>query len=302
MVSQVQSRTFELAETGVLMAGAERGDGSVKPPHSPWVQLTTGPEEGGYLSFYYSEDLSRLPIRGVSRPSDSKSDPNLETQTYGLFSTCAPKMRACIVRRGLPYLFFQTRRDEERVLTGYYHVKWYFVQDSGRAFDFGLAADLSHFVEHPITIRAVGRLLRRRISQVARAPLLLSAEEARILKQALDEQPDAASQYIAEIDRLERFNLRYGGTRHVGWHSLGADEKYGWEAARRYLQGGHPTPHSPGRIRNTSDTGWWKCSACEGVFKHPVLLRLCRACGARGTLRPAKRSEIAVTTKQGETH
>ena len=76
---------------------------------------------------YYSEPLARWPVREITRPGDNKSDPNIETGTYGLFSTCEPGMRNRIVHDGAATIFFLTtrKRGEGRVLSGYYHVGWY---------------------------------------------------------------------------------------------------------------------------------------------------------------------------------
>ena len=51
----------------------------------------------GFLSFYLRDELSALAVRGVTLPGNNKSDPNLETGTYGLFSICCQSMRAGIV-------------------------------------------------------------------------------------------------------------------------------------------------------------------------------------------------------------
>ena len=53
---------------------------------------------------YLADDLSRLPVRHITRPHDNKSDPNIETGTYGLFSTCENQMRSGIVNRGAQYI------------------------------------------------------------------------------------------------------------------------------------------------------------------------------------------------------
>ena len=55
---------------------------------------------------YLPDDLSRLPVRHITRPHDNKSDPNIETGTYGLFSTCEHQMRSGIVNRGAQYIVF----------------------------------------------------------------------------------------------------------------------------------------------------------------------------------------------------
>ena len=70
----------------------------VMPPATPWTALEVDTPAIGYLSVYLSEDLSKLPIRAIAKPYDNKSDPNIETGTYGLFSTCERGMRAGIVK------------------------------------------------------------------------------------------------------------------------------------------------------------------------------------------------------------
>ena len=63
---------------------------------------------GAYVSVYLSSEVGRVPVRDVLRLGDNKSDPNLETQTYGLFSTCEPTMRKSIAARGITEIFFVT--------------------------------------------------------------------------------------------------------------------------------------------------------------------------------------------------
>src|SRR3989304_4379671 len=130
-------------------------EASVEPPNTPWQELKPRPGAGGYVSFYYSDDLSRLPVRWVTKPADNKSDPNLETLTYGLFSTCARSMRAAIVKRRCPHLFFVTARKKERVLTGYYRLRWYADGVFGGIRDFCLAADGARFIEKAIPLPEV---------------------------------------------------------------------------------------------------------------------------------------------------
>src|ERR1044071_3989814 len=117
---------------------------SIKPPNPLWRELKSPEDAAGYLSIYYSDDLSPLPIRWVTKPGDHKSDPNLETLTYGLFSTCGPQMRAGVVSRNSEYLFFATARKGERVLTGYYHLGWYAQGVYEGKTDYCLAADRAY--------------------------------------------------------------------------------------------------------------------------------------------------------------
>src|SRR6266567_6553297 len=96
-----------------------------QPPNSPWIPLKTEPRRGGYLSYHYSDDLSELAVRWVTKPGDNESDPNLETGTYGLFSTCSPRMRSGAVKNHIGTIFFCTRKDYTRVLSGFYQLGWY---------------------------------------------------------------------------------------------------------------------------------------------------------------------------------
>ena len=45
----------------------ERSAG-VEPPAAPWSPLGLVSPAIGYLSVYYADDLSRLPVRGITRP------------------------------------------------------------------------------------------------------------------------------------------------------------------------------------------------------------------------------------------
>jgi hypothetical protein len=78
----------------------ERPQSAAASPVGLWKPLAGGGT--GYLSFYYSEPLARYPIRHITRPADNKSDPNIETATYGLFSICERQMRGKLVREGRP--------------------------------------------------------------------------------------------------------------------------------------------------------------------------------------------------------
>lgn len=77
----------------------------VRPPNPPWIPLEPGDGSISALSFYYSDPNSDIPVREVTRADDNKADPNLETMTFGLFSTCERGMRAGIVRHGIEFLF-----------------------------------------------------------------------------------------------------------------------------------------------------------------------------------------------------
>src|SRR6266849_674173 len=125
----------------------------LKPPAPPWLELVPTDDAGeGVLSFYYSEDEAAVPIRAIMLPNNNKSDPNIETATYGLFSTCSQRTRAGIVERGTRYMFFVTQRGGCRMLTGYYRLRWYTPGNlPGR--DFAVAADHVHFIDPGLPLR-----------------------------------------------------------------------------------------------------------------------------------------------------
>jgi hypothetical protein len=124
---------------------------SLAPPNDPWLPLVAQPGAGAYLSVYLSSPFARLPIRDVMRLGDNKSDPNLETMTYGLFSTCEPKMRVSIAARGIEEIFFlaNLHGGEGRALVGMYELGWQVEVEKG---DIAFAAKSGKFIE-PIPCR-----------------------------------------------------------------------------------------------------------------------------------------------------
>ncbi len=255
---------------------------SVAPPNSPWQELDSPADAGGYLSIYYSDDLSRLPVRWVTKPGDNKSDPNLETLTYGLFSTCGRSMRSGVVTRRCPYLFFATLRKGERVLTGYYHIRWYAAGVFDEMRDFCLAADVARFIEKPIPLTEVDRKCGTDVAGRFRGMRLLSGAECRKMARLINTRPDATAAYLEEIDRLERFNLKHGGYRYIAWKQV---DKFSWDLARLYLEKGQPATLAAA-VLNSSPSGLWECLRCSENVKNKALLKRCPHCGALGTLRP----------------
>lgn len=252
---------------------------TVVPPMPPWKEVAAKKDAGAYLSFYYSEDLSRLPVRWITKPGDNKSDPNIETMTYGLFSTCSKAMRAGAVSRGVRYVFFGTRRGNERVLTGYYRLAWY-APTPQDATDMCLAADRAHFVEKPIPFSEVDKHCDTHIRKPFRGMRLLSDGQSQCMAGLLDDQPDATAEYLEEIDRMERFNLHYGGYRYVGWKRKDA---FSWHASDDYLA--PKKKHSSVAVKNASTSDQWKCLECSAVTRNKALLKRCPECGAIGALR-----------------
>ena len=256
---------------------------NVRPPHEPWQPLEVADPAVGYLSFFYSDELSRLPVREVTRPHDNKSDPNIETGTYGLFSTCQRSMRASAVNRGVQCLFFVCRRNGVRVVSGYYRLAWYadgVLHAEGA--DYALAADKVHFVDPPIPLSDLPEAVASVATRPFRLARLLSADETFALLLALDAKPNALSQYLAEIDRLERFQRFHSGRRYVSWQQ---EEPFTWDLAAEYLAA-KDEGSAVGVVPNTSPTGFWQCGTCSQFVANRALLKRCPYCGTMSSLRP----------------
>lgn len=90
--------------------------------------------------------MGRLPVRDVLKLGDNKSDPNVETLTYGLFSTCEETMRQSIASRGIGEIFFITSVEalERLALVGMYELGW--VAEVGPK-DFAYVARRARFID-----------------------------------------------------------------------------------------------------------------------------------------------------------
>lgn len=191
----------------------------VRPPSPPWIPLSVESANKAALSFYYSDRLSKTPIRDVSHRNDPKPDPNLETMTFGLFSRCDRAMRATIVREGIELHFFCTgRRSEQgpvRVLTGYYRYGWYCEEPWRRSGeknsakdDYILAARQIRFVDPGFPLAGLTDLLHGvRLDRRFRTFRYVDDETATRLLRLLNNTPDATKRYISEIRRVEQFVL-----------------------------------------------------------------------------------------------
>ena len=195
------------------------------PPNNPWKPLDICEASGGYLGYFFSDDLSRLTVRAITTVGDNKADPNLETKTYGLFSPCNKNMRKSIVKRGCPYIFFITNRKRVRVLAGLYLVKWYAVVSADED-DFCLAADSIWFVADPIPLEQVDKVCGTDVSRKFRIYLHVDAEGCRKIERLLKLRPNVTGSYLSEIDRLERFNLKHGGYRYI---TAERRDSYSWD-------------------------------------------------------------------------
>ena len=250
------------------------------PPAAPWTELEVTTPPTGYLSVYLSEDLSRLPMRAIMRPKDNKSDPNIETGTYGLFSTCERGMRAGIVNNRSQFIVFLSKRGEERVIAGYYRLAW---KTEGiwhaTKRDYALAADCVHFVADPIPVSHLPEPVKAAAERKFRLSKRLNAVETQTIIAALDSRPNALEDYLSEIDRVERFQAFHSGYRYVSWQQ---EEPFSWVLARQYLAESNALEIAP----NQSPTGFWQCTnpECGKFINNWSLLRRCPFCSAMGML------------------
>ena len=272
--------------TANLLTEGEVSDSSqgckpVIPPAAPWTTWEVDTPATGYLSVYLSEDLSKLPIRAITKPNDNKSDPNIETGTYGLFSTCERGMRAGIVKNRAQFVIFLCHRGSERVVTGYYRLAW---KTEGfwhtTKTDYALAADYAHFVDPPVRISDLPEPSNSAAGRRFRLSKRVNAIETQAIVAALESRPNALEDYLSEIDRVERFHAFHSGYRYVSWQQ---EEPFSWEIARQFLVGSS----TQGAVPNQSPSGFWQCtnSDCEQFVKNWSLLRRCPFCNSIGTLR-----------------
>jgi hypothetical protein len=185
-----------------------------------------------------------IPVRQVGRKLDNKSDPNVETGTYGLFSTCERGMRARVVRDGMSSIFFCTNRKNGRVLTGYYKVGWYHRgppivgyagKDKPPLDDYQLAASEMRFVNPPFELKNLrGYLNGVRLDNRFRTFCYIDGETARRLVDLLDDTPDATKDYLKEIKRLEKLNLESSQKGYV-YENWKRAEGFSWADAPKYM-------------------------------------------------------------------
>lgn len=249
----------------------------------PWRPIEPRSDADGYVSYYYADELARLPIRAVTKIRDNKSDPNIETGTYGLFSTCQEKMRSGIVRSRPRYIFFVTKpRKSPRALTGMYELGWWAPGSfSNRARDFSLAACAVHF----ITPESLGELpgeLAALLNRPWRLDKRISPEQAEQLASHVRSKPDRTADYLVEVERMEQVNMFHSGYRYPTWRR---SDPWSWNEARSYLAAGPPVLSSS-KVANSSPSDWWRCNTCGEDFENQALLKACPGCGAIATLQP----------------
>ncbi|MEI8413164.1 MULTISPECIES: hypothetical protein [unclassified Kribbella] len=251
----------------------------ITPPGASWKKLED--KGGGYLSVYLNEPLARWPIRELTRPADNKSDPNIETATYGLFSTCEPNMRKLIVEKGAASIFFMTtlRNTVGRRLAGYYHVGWYAEGSRGvENRDYALAAEAIRFVD-PIDPHNLPENLRALLLSQFRTQKPIDSAVVNKLRARVDRAVDRTSDYISEVKRIETFSRARSGYAYPSW---GREGGFSWADAETYLA----RPASPAVVPNSSSSGRWRCGSCDRVIENRALLKRCPVCGEIATLRP----------------
>lgn len=252
----------------------------MQPPNAPWRRHTRNPEAGSAVTIYYSSDLSPLPIRAVERVDrgnpDNKQDPNLETQTFGLFSTCKRSLRSGVRSNHRPNLFFVTNTDEGRVITGYYEIGW-FAEIPQQDRDFALAAESSYFVEDPIPIGEANERCGTEMDERSRNLKYPSPQAARHLKGLLHEQPDATKEYIKEIRRVENALRSRTGFTNV---NLRKEDHFTWSDAVRIFTDSDIGSNED--LTTESPTDSWHCRACGESHGSRRRLRFCPNCNAPG--------------------
>lgn len=248
-------------------------------PSAPWKALEDSGK--GYLSVYFSDRMARWPVREITRPGDNKSDPNLETGTYGLFSTCEPSMRNRIVQDGAATILFLTthRPGHGRALTGYYHVGWYTEGTQGTINrDYALAAASMRFID-PVPLDSLPEPLRSYSSIPFRQIRPTDRTFTTAFRELIDSAPDRTPNYLSEITRVENFARASTNFAYPSW---GRESGFSWNDASEYYQ----TDDELSKVPNSSKTRSWRCRECDYVIKNSALLKKCPLCKRTATLVP----------------
>ncbi len=203
----------------------------VKPPNKPWIKLEKRDDRSA-LAYFLSDPNTKIPIRDVSNKNDPKADPNVETETFGLFSYCHRKMRKSMVENGVNDLFFCTRRREQyiddkgkkryigkRVIAGYYRIGWYYeiVKD-----DIMLAACESRFINPGYPLEMLTEFVGdENIAKRFRDYKYLSPQITKRLIFLMNATPNKIDDYISEIENyeaqaMEKYGYMYR-TRKTGF-------------------------------------------------------------------------------------
>jgi rubrerythrin len=249
------------------------------PPDPPWKPLESGDHPPkGYLSVYYSDPLARYPVRHITKVGDNKSDPNIETATYGLFSTCEKELRRSIVKNKRPWIFFVANlKGAGRALTGFYEVGWYAPGPLGKR-DFALAASRMRFID-PIPLSEIAGPLGDKVRIRFRLYMGVDEEETEALRNLVEERSDRTEAYLREVRRMESYSKRITGYSYPTWEREGS---FSPADAAIYLE--HPESPDDEEIGNTSPTDRWKCSECGHELVNLSRQKLCPSCQRTGTL------------------
>jgi hypothetical protein len=277
-------------------------------PNSPWVKSEARPT--GRLIYHYSADFARLPCRDVTkladtispdgvRRADNKSDPNLETLTFGMWSTCDQQYRQTIGDQAGRYLFFRTNwpTPNHPVLTGFYYVGWYldswYVAPPGRSrgarvvTDRFLAAQEAHFVAKPIPIADAADLIGYDSADLRRRSVIeFEPNDAAALRNLLLEQPDHTKAFLDEIRRLEYCNLASTGRRYVNWDRT---QGFSWLLAKPCVDlAARPRPSNVVQAAwgHGVKNGVWACDGCQRTIASPRPIKLCSQCSDGGCFLP----------------
>ncbi|MCD0446248.1 hypothetical protein LO763_21790 [Glycomyces sp. A-F 0318] len=246
---------------------------------APWHPLMDAGR--GYLAVYFCDPLARWPVREITRPRDNKSDPNIETGTFGLFSTCEPGMRNRIVQDNASTIFFLTTRKggQGRVLTGYYHIGWWTHGTQGVVNrDFALAADAIRLID-PIAAVELPEPLATPCTSPFRTVKPIGEDIVRALRELCDRHPDRTNEYVDEVRRIERFARARSGFSYPSW---GRRQGFSWDDAADFYQHGDEVRKVP----NSSRTKKWHCSNCDYVITSGALLKQCPLCNKTASLTP----------------
>jgi hypothetical protein len=195
-----------------MKRGKKENFADIRPPNSPWIPIEKRNENLATISYYYGDPRSQvIPIRDVTSKRNAKRDPNIETKTYGLFSTCCKNERKAIVEKGIATQFFCTSRvNATRVLTGYYRPAWFckFGPD-----DYVIAADKVRFVSPGFALNKLITFMDGfPIDRFFRTWKYLRDEKViRQLLLLLNTARDSTADYLSEMKCQEEYALeKYG--------------------------------------------------------------------------------------------
>lgn len=279
------------------------------PPNDPWEAHNSSDDAQSYLTLYYCEDdISMYPVREVTKVNDNKSDPNLETMSYGLCSTCTRDIRSGLVKNNRPYLFFCTNYQGDRHLAGYYHIGWFSLgrplltnyRDGSIQDDYRLVADVMHWVYPPISFETVAEETGFDGIQSGFRKKLVSPDRTADLITLLHQFEDYSKEYIEEIHRLERINKRFHNFRYPTWKR---EESFDWNSVQNYVEMAGTDEDKENKViieqkidefdvdRNlttSENVSEWFCLLCEHEFENEAPLKLCPNCDNGGGIIPSR--------------